>query len=155
EAQGLWRSTGKSLPSSCDAPLAQLATRGGLDDGLRWERFDRAVAEGQGGVMRAIARGMGGEAAALANAYATVTAAPNAEVPAGPRNARSRLVASCALARLAKTAPDRAEDLLPGVAQSLGFDADERARVLYPIALWTVASYGPQSARRLAAVPES
>ena len=61
DAQALWRSTGKSLPSSCDAPLAQLAMQGGLDDALRWERFDKAVADGQGGVMRAIARGMGAE----------------------------------------------------------------------------------------------
>ncbi len=155
DAQALWRSSGKSLPSSCDAPLAQLATQGGLDDGLRWERFDKAVAEGQGGVMRAIARGMRAEAGVQANAYATYNDAPNADVAGWPKTARSRLVASWALARLAKTAPDQAEALLPGVAQALGFNADERARVLYPIALWTVASYGPQSARRLAAVPDS
>ena len=155
DAQALWRGTGKSLPSSCDAPLGQLATQGGLDDALRWERFDKAVAEGQGGVMRAIARGMGGDAAAQANAYATYNDAPNAGVGGWPKTARSRLVASWALARMAKASPDQAEALLPGVAQSLGFNADERARVLYQIALWTVASYGPQSARRLAAVPDA
>ena len=32
---------------------------------------------------------------------------------------------------------------------------EERGRVLYPIALWTVASYLPGSAQRLAAVPLS
>jgi soluble lytic murein transglycosylase len=155
DAQALWRGTGKSLPASCDAPFAQLATQGGLDDALRWERFDKAVAEGQGGVMRAIARGMGADAAAQANGYATYHDAPTADVAGWSKTARSRLVASWALARLAKASPDKAEALLPGVAQALGFNADERGRVLYPIALWTVASYGPQSARRLAAVPES
>ena len=155
DAQALWRGTGKSLPGSCDAPFAQLATQGNLDDGLRWERFDKAVADGQGGVMRAIARGMGPEAATQANAYATYNDAPTAGVAGWPKTARSRLVASWALARLAKASPDQAEALLPVVAQALGFSADERARVLYPIALWTVASYGPASARRLAAVPES
>ena len=155
DAQALWRSNGKSLPTSCEAPIAQLATQGGLDDALRWERFDKAVAEGQGGVMRAIARGMAADAATQANAYATYIDKTTADVGGWPKTARSRLVASWALARLAKTSPDQAETLLPGVAQTLGFNADERARVLYPIALWTVASYGPQSARRLAAVPDA
>ena len=40
--------------------------------------------------------------------------------------------------------------LLPGIASVLGFNDTERGRVLHPIALWTVASYGPESARRLA-----
>ena len=155
DAQALWRGAGKSLPSSCDAPFAQLATQGALDDGLRWERFDKAVAEGQSGVMRAIARGMAADAATQANAYASFIDKASADVGAWPKNARSRLVASWGLARLAKASPDQAEALLPGVAQALGFNADERARVLYPIALWTVASYGPDSARRLAAVPDA
>ena len=155
DAQALWRGAGKSLPSSCDAPFAQLATQGALDDGLRWERFDKAVAEGQSGVMRAIARGMAADAATQANAYASFIDKASADVGAWPKNARSRLVASWGLARFAKASPDQAEALLPGVAQALGFNADERARVLYPIALWTVASYGPDSARRLAAVPDA
>ena len=155
EAQALWRGTGKSLPSSCDAPFAQLATQGALDDGLRWERFDKAAAEGQSGVMRAIARGMTADAALQANAYAAYIDKASADVGTWPKTARSRLVASWGLARLAKASPDQAEALLPGVAQALGFNADERARVLYPIALWTVASYGADSARRLAAVPEA
>lgn len=36
-----------------------------------------------------------------------------------PKTVRSRQVASRALAKLAKTAPDRAEALLPGIAASL------------------------------------
>ena len=155
DAQALWRSAGRSLPTACDAVFAQLATQGALDDALRWERFDKAAAEGQGGVMRAIARGMGADAAAQADAYASYFDKPTADVAGWPKTARSRLVASWALARLAKNAPDDAETLLPGIAQTLGFDADERARVQYQIALWTVASYGPASARRLNAVPDA
>ncbi|MCQ9329866.1 hypothetical protein, partial [Pelistega suis] len=37
----------------------------------------------------------------------------------------------------------------------LGLSADQQGQVLYQIALWTVASYLPDSARRLNAVPES
>lgn len=118
EAQALWRGAGKSLPASCDAPFAQLATQGALDDGLRWERFDKAVAEGQSGVMRAIARGMAADAATQATAYAAYIDKATADVSAWPKNARSRLVASWGLARVAKAAPDQAEALLPGVAQA-------------------------------------
>ena len=39
DAQALWRSSGKSLPSTCDAPFAILAAKGGLSPALRWERI--------------------------------------------------------------------------------------------------------------------
>ena len=155
DAQAVWRSSGKSLPNSCDEPFAQLATQGGLPPALRWERIDKAVAETQSGVIRAIARGMDGDDATLANAYASYLDTPGAAVDGWPKTPRSRLVASHALAKLAKSSPDRAEALLPGIAGTLGFNEEERGRVLYPIALWTVASYLPDSARRLAAVPLS
>jgi soluble lytic murein transglycosylase len=41
------------------------------------------------------------------------------------------------------------------LADALDLRPDERAQVRYQIALWTVASYGADSARRLAAVPDS
>ena len=155
EVQDLWRSSGKSLPDACDAPFAQLTEQGGLSTSLRWERFDKAAADTQSGVIRTIARGMGTDDAALANTYAAYIDNPGGSVDAWPKTPRSRLVASYALAKLAKNSPDRAETLLPGIAGTLGFNEEERGRVLYPIALWTVASYLPDSARRLAAVPLS
>ena len=155
EVQSIWRSSGKSLPAACDASFAQLATQGGLSPALRWERIDLAVAEAQSGVIRSIARGLPADEAAQANVYAAYLDDPGGDVGAWPKTARSRQVASHALAKLAKSSPDRAETLLPGVAQTLGFNEAERGRVLYPIALWTVASYLPDSARRLAAVPLS
>src|SRR3546814_6847700 len=59
------------------------------------------------------------------------------------------------LARLAKSTPAAAENALPRFAQALGFTEEDRGRVLYQVALWTAASYEPESARRLAAVPAS
>lgn len=155
DAQALWRGSGRSLPAQCDAPFALLAAQGGLGDALRWERFDKAAADAQAGVMRAIAAGLPAADAALALQYAAYLDAPDAAVSAWPKTARSRLVASTALAKLAKAAPDRAEALLPTVAQVLAFDESDRGRVLYQIALWSVASYLPESARRLASVPAS
>lgn len=155
EAQALWRSSGRSLPAQCDPPFALLAAQGSLTDALRWERFDLAAAGAQAGVMRAIAAGLPAADAALALQYAAYLDAPDAAVDAWPKTARSRLVASTALAKLAKADPSRAEMLLPGVAQALAFDEANRGRVLYQIALWSVASYLPESARRLARVPAS
>lgn len=155
EAQALWRSSGASLPDACDAVFAELAEREALPPALRWERIDKAIAEVQPGVIRAIARGLPADEAALANTYAAYLDAPGAAVGSWPKTARSRLAASHGLAKLARNAPDQAEALLPGVAGTLGFTEADRGRVLHPVALWTVASYGPESARRLAAVPLS
>ncbi|MEO5628204.1 MAG: transglycosylase SLT domain-containing protein [Thermomonas sp.] len=155
DVQAIWRSSGRSLPDACDSPLAALARLGGLTSSLRWERFDLAAAEGQSGVIRSIAKGLIGDEAILANRYASYIDAPDASAAQWPKTTRSRLVASAALAKLAKSAPDRAEALLPAVVSALGLNEAERGAVLYQIALWTVASYGDESARRLAAVPAS
>ncbi|MGV8922849.1 MAG: transglycosylase SLT domain-containing protein [Thermomonas sp.] len=155
DVQAVWRSSGRSLPDACDAAFATLDTQGGLSAALRWERIDLAASEVQTGVMRAVAKGLNGNDAALANRYAAYLDAPDASAAQWPKTPRSRLVASAALAKLGKSSPDRAESLLPGIADTLGFDEAQRGAVLYQVALWTVASYLPDSARRLAAVPAS
>lgn len=153
DAQALWVKADVALPAICDGPMQALAAQGGLTDAMRWSRFDAALAEGRGGVMRAAAQGLPASEAALAQDYARYLDAPGAVPAAWPRTARSRRVASIALARAAKANPDAVEAQLPAVAQALGFTDADRGRVLYEIALWTVASYGPRSAERLNAVP--
>lgn len=155
QAQALWRSSGASLPAQCDAPFALLAARGGLDDALRWERFDKALDAAQTGVMRRIAQGLPPDQAALALAYADYLDAPGGDIRQWPKTARSQRVAVLALSRLAKTDPDRAERLLPDVAQVLGLDATAQGKVRQQIALWSLVSYLPDAERRLAAVPAS
>jgi soluble lytic murein transglycosylase len=81
--------------------------------------------------------------------------APDDRALAWPKTDRSRWMASQGLARLAKSVPLAAETRLPAIAQALAFSDAERGRVLYQVALWSVASYDPSSARRLAAVPAS
>lgn len=155
DAQALWRSSGASLPSECDAPFATLTARGGLGDDLRWERFDLAVAAQDIGVMRSIVRGLSAGQQALAEDYAAYMQAPHDRALSWPKTARSRLVASHGLAKFAKDDPLAAERRLPALADALGFGETENGRVLYQAALWTVASYLPDSARLLARVPES
>lgn len=154
DAQAIWSSSGKPLPKECDAPMAQLSSSGGLTPAQRWARFDKASNEWQPAVMREAGDGLSGADFSLANSYTAFMQAPTATAVGGwPKTARSRLVASQGLARLAKANPAQAEALLPSVAQTLGFSDEDRGRVLYQAALWTVASYGPDSAQRMGAIP--
>jgi soluble lytic murein transglycosylase len=155
DAQAIWRSTGKSLPDACDPVFDALAAKGAMTDALRWERFDKAAAEGNAAVMRVAARGLAGEDAARAAAYADFIAHPGDAALKFAPDARSRAIAALGLAQLAKDDPDAAEALLPRVTTALALDPTQRGSVLYQVALWSAASYLPASARRLAAVPDA
>lgn len=153
DAQALWRSTGKALPATCTETFATLAARGGLTPALRWERLEKAAAEGEAAVMRDAGSGLPAEERALAQDYAAFIDAVHPRALNWPKTPRSRLVASHGLAKLARANPDSGEAQLPRYAQALGFTDEDRGRVLYQVALQTAASYNPGSARRLAAVP--
>lgn len=155
EAQAIWRSTGKSLPDACDPVFAVLDAKGGMSAELRWERIDAAADAQEPAVMRSAARGLPAADLALANTYAAFVDKPNASALNWPRNERSRRIATDGLAKLAKADPDATEQQLPQYANALQLSAAQQADVKYQIALWTVASYGPDSARRLNAVPDS
>jgi soluble lytic murein transglycosylase len=156
DVQALWRALGgKPAPKECGAPFLVLAAKGGLPPALRWERFDKAAGEWNSAVMREAARGLPADQMAQASDYAGFIDAINERALAWPKTERSRWVASQGLARLGKSVPMAAEAQLPKYAQALGFTEADRGRVLYQVALWTVASYEPDSARRLAAVPAS
>jgi len=155
EAQQLWRSNGKSLPDACDPVFAALQAQGGLTDALRWERVEAAADAQQPAVMRSAARGLPAADLELAGQYAAFVDKPGPAALQWPRTDRSRRIATDGLEKLAKADPDATERQLPQYTQALGLTAAQQASVRYQIALWTVASYLPDSARRLAAVPES
>ena len=154
DAQAIWRSSGRSLPDECTAPMAVLASKDGLPPTLRWERIEKAAAEWQPGVMRAAAKGLPADDYALANDYAAFLDAPHDRALAWPKTLRSRAIASQGLAKAAKANPAVVDTLLPKFAAALGMNDAERGRALYQAALWTVASYGTDSAQRLNAVPD-
>ncbi len=152
DAQALWL-TGTTLPATCDLPFKSLQSLGKLDAGLRWQRIELAAAQGQTGLMRFLAPGLPNADAALAGDYADFIDAPHARAGSWPRSARSRDVAAAGMARLARRSPDAAQAQLATLSPALGMDETQRGKVLYEIALWTVASYLPGSSTRLEAVP--
>ena len=155
DAVALWH-TGNALPADCDAPFRSLASRGKLTPELRWQRIELAADAGNSAVMRSAARGgLVPAEDALATDYATFIDLPSDTARAWPKSDRSRRIAVDGLVRLAKRNPDAAERQLARIGPALQFGSNERGRVLYEIALWTVASYLPDAAERLAAVPAS
>jgi soluble lytic murein transglycosylase len=143
---------GQSRPDACDPPFARLAAAGRIDAALRWQRIDLAAEAGNISLMRFLARSLPAEQRARAERYATFLEAPQAAVGGWPQDARSRRIAVLGLERLARRDPAAAEALLAAIAAPLGMDA-ERAAVQYAVALWSAASYLPESARRFARVP--
>lgn len=155
DAQVIWNSSGKPLPNDCDPVFAALNERGGLTPEMRWSRIEAATAEWQPGVMRSASSGLSAQERELVEEYAAFIESPNPRALRWPKTDRSRLVASTGLAKLGKSDPDRAEALLPQYVNALDFTEADRGRAMYMIALWTVASYLPDSARRLNLVPEA
>ncbi|PKM02238.1 MAG: lytic murein transglycosylase, partial [Gammaproteobacteria bacterium HGW-Gammaproteobacteria-7] len=152
DVQALWRN-GQSLPNDCDLPFAELHARGRLPDALRWERIELAAQAGQPGLMRFLARALPASDQQLAERYAAFVVAPTPDLSAWPKDARSGRIATVGLTALAKRDPDAAETLLAQIAQSLALPDAQLGPIRYQIALWSAASYLPDSARRLAAVP--
>jgi soluble lytic murein transglycosylase len=152
DGQALWL-TGSSLPARCDVPFKSLQALGKLDDSLRWQRIDLAAANGQTGLMRALAADLPTSQAARARDFASFIDAPHGRASSWPKDARSGAMAAEGLVRMARRSPDAAQAQLDILAPALGMDEAQRGRVLYEIALWTVASYLPGAAARLDAVP--
>ena len=154
DALALWKN-GDAAPADCDAPFALLDARGKLTPELRWKRIDAAAEDATTGVMRSAARGLPPDQAAQANAYAAFIDAPNDSASGWPRTERSRHVVAIGLARQARRDPGSVESRLSRLTPALQMGEADRGRVLYAVALWTVGSYLPDSALRLAAVPAS
>lgn len=154
DAQKIWLN-GKSLPNSCDAVFLRLTQSGKLDGNLRWQRVDLAAAQSQTALMRALALALPADEALLARSYADFIDNPHPRYNTWPKTLRSRQIAVQGLVRLAKRSPDAAESQVKAITPVLGLLDKESGRVLNEVALWTVASYGANSAQRLNAVPEA
>jgi len=153
DVQAIWHSSGQSLPDECDAPFAVLNARGGLTAELRWQRLERAAADGQHAMMRTIARRLPPEERALAEDYAAFIQSPHARALTWPKTARSRSIAVLGLTRLARRRPLEAASHLPKYTSALDLSEVDTGPIRYQIALQTASAYAPDAARWLDQVP--
>lgn len=152
-AMALWLS-GHSQPSVCDEVFATLGTAGQLTPKRYLERIDLAAAARELGLMRYLARQLSHPLRQQITRYADFLARPTADATATwPADARSRQIAVIGIVHMARQDPGVAEALLASLQDRLQLDASQRGHVLNQIALWSAASYLPDSARRFAKVP--
>ena len=153
EAQALWLS-GQSLPDVCDPVFAALRAAGRITPMLAWQRIERAAEAGNTGLMRYLAKALPPAERARAESLATFLDAPTqGPTTAWPRDERSRKMAVLGMNRLARRDPGAAEALLVSIQDQLALEPAQRGAVRNQIALWSAASYMPESARRFAQVP--
>ena len=151
-ASRLWLSA-DSQPDACNPVFTAMAQSGALTPALRWQRIELAARAGNTALLRGAARALPAAEAALANGYAAFIEGPGPSAAGWPKDARSRGMAEVGLVRLARRDAGAAERLLPQLRPLLSADSSEYGAARAAIALWTVASFGSDSARRLAAVP--
>lgn len=149
----LWLN-GHSQPKLCDGVFEALRKAGQLTPERHLERIDLAAEAHELGLMRHLAASLPAAQAARIRSYADFLAAPTAATTtAWPADARSRRIAVLGINRVARRDPGVAEALLASLQERLVLDPEQRGQVLNQIALWSAASYLPDSPRRFAAVP--
>lgn len=152
-ATALWL-VGRSQPDRCDAVFDTLRRHGRLDASRIQQRIALAADAGNLGLMRFLARSLPADARERALGHADFLENPSAtRVAAWPDDEASRHIALLGVDRLARRDATAAEALWAALEPRLGFSAAERGQALNQIALWSAASYLPDSARRFAAVP--
>lgn len=154
DARKVWRSP-RPWASACREPMAILEQRGGVDDALRWERFDAALEQRQSSVMREAGKGLPPDQAKLAGEYADFLGAPRDSATAWPKTARSRAVIVAGLEQEAKNNADSVEAALPKWSGAFALDDGQRGRVLAAIARASAIDHDPRTPQRFAAVPAS
>ncbi len=151
----LWRA-GHSQPTQCDGVFDLLRGNGQLTPVRIQERIDAAAQENQLGLMRFLARSLPAVEASRALAQADFLAAPSvAKTASWPADARHRAVLVQALQSIARNDPASAQTFLESTQDRLQLDAAQRGQIRYQIALWSAASYLPDSATRFAQVPDA
>ena len=154
DARKVWRS-GRPWTSACREPMAILEQRGGVDDALRWDRFDAALEQRLPSVMREAGKGLPPDQSRLAGEYADFLGAPRDSALAWPKTARSRAVIAAGLEQDAKNYPDNAEAALPKWTGAFTLTDAQRGRVLAAIARASAIDHDPRTPQRFAAVPAS
>lgn len=152
ESLALW-DRGEPLPNACDGLIARLQTLGLIDTARQLSRIEAAAARGESDLMRHLARPLDASLRAKIEAEADFIARPHAGAAGWSSSPRARAAIESGLEQLARRDPDAAERLLDALEAPLSLELQRRGRLRAAIALWSAASYLPQSADRFARVP--
>lgn len=154
DARKVWGS-GRPWASACREPMTTVEQRGGVDDALRWDRFDAALEQRLPAVMREAGKGLPADQAKLASEYADFLGAPRDSAMAWPKTARSRAVIAAGLEQESKNNADAVEATLPKWTSAFALNDTQRSRVLAAIARASAIDHDPRTPQRFAAVPAS
>jgi len=151
----LWQSAG-ALPPACDAMLDRALDQGAIDTMRLWQRIERARDAGQPAAIEPLIARLpaGDRPAAQRTAAALRDPATTLKQAAGwPDDERHRAAALAGVVRLAHRDSDAAETVWPKLDAHFHFTEKQRHRVAAVVAVDRAASFAPDAAARLAALP--
>ena len=152
----LWR-VGKSQEDECDPVFATLRRQGVLTAEEYEKRFELAVEARQFSLARYLARSLPSHFLDTANTWLEAQRNPGdfASNPDARQDAEiDRQQLAYAVMRVAFRDPKTAEDFWKRIRDRFSFDDTERYEVDRYIALWAARLHLPDSAERLAAIPD-
>ena len=151
----LWDASTR-LPASCDAPLAWSAGNGVIDAQKLWQRIDRAIDAGQGGIAdQLVAHLPAGERAAATQIALALRDAPAALKQAGtwPDDTRHRDAVAAAIRRVARRDADTATDAYAKLKSRYKFSEKQKGDIAAAFALYRATEFDADALDRLASVP--
>ncbi|HEN47591.1 MAG TPA: lytic murein transglycosylase, partial [Mizugakiibacter sp.] len=152
--QRIWSRT--ALPAAC-TPLLQLAHSEGLLSPVRlWARIERATAVGQVATIRTLAIWLPKQQQVVALRFAQALTTPVVASKAAlgwPNTRRSRVAASLALQRYARTDDAAAGQAYSSLRRHLHFNRHQRARIEVALALFQAIDFKPGALAALQTLP--
>lgn len=136
-AQKLWL-VGASQHRACDPLFTAWEEAGGLNDALRWQRLELAMARGNTGLANYLAETLPEQEQHWSNLWLRVHNNPRRiadDELLQNDNEHSRAIALYGMKRLASTDPEEAAELWPAISLHHNFTQPERHSVAHAIAL--------------------
>lgn len=156
DARELW-AVGQSQPDACDPVFNWLRRQGGIDDGLAWERIKRAMEARHPRLTLYLARYLDASERVWAERWQQMDRTGYRRLDRASHwhdLPKSRDIAHYGLGRLARSDPDRAEQVWRQLESRFSWNEADRASILREMALWSAVEGLAATPDRMRAVPE-
>ena len=153
--ESLWLS-GKSQHKACDPAFDWLIATHGISADLAWQRVELAMAAGQRQLSRYLERFLPQEQRAWVGRWRQFHASPTrtmAEARKWPDNHFSQVIIRDTVKSLSRRDVDAAERLWQQLASQRSFDTEDRAEMLYDLALYSAVSGNADAVTKVDRVP--